>query len=338
MAVKEELAGELTRVSTQQSAPEAFSRVPLEFHTFSPATETPDLVAVDGSYSFLLNLSSWWLAVLTVGSIRYGLDGGYAKRAQHLDHRIVAVSTREDFVRTQSNEHQKIFEMTQGRTAQHNEMVNEFRHWEEMKLTLQAAKDHTGLIVAIDGGLSSFPKENDLMAEIVQTCEKNDHLLVGVSKDSDLHAYGSPVRDEDLLRRRQHETDGCAYVRPPDLAERQKGLLHGDVYYARLHPNASKWFRVDVGTQREDPARAIARVAAYCRARHSLGYPLPLMEAHRMAVTVRHFQPLYEQMLLHTARDLGMDLREVVNGLTRVEGKRKSAFHEYLDRLTGDRR
>jgi hypothetical protein len=33
-----------------------------------------------------------------------------------------------------------------------------------------------------------------------------------------------------------------------------------------------------------------------------------------------------------------MDVREVVGGLTGVEGKRKSAFHEYLDRVSRDRR
>lgn len=334
-----ELEEELTRITGTHFTPGAVEDIPLRFHEFAPADSAPDLIAVDGSYSFLLNLASWWLAILTVGALRYSFNGGYTKAAQRVNHRVVAVSTLEEYVAKQTEIHRHIFEFTQGSKDQHNEMVNEFRRWEEAKLSMQMAADHDGMIVAVDGTLASFPKEYDLMKDVVRECEQHGHLLVGVSKDSDLHAFGSVHRDEDVLRRRQGGLDGCAYVRAPETAEaRQKMLLYGDIYYARLHPNAPKWFRIDLGTMKDRPEEAFARLAAYGRARHSLGYPLPLLEAHRLAVTVRHFQPIYEQAVLRTASHLGMDLREVVHGLTRVEGKRKSAFHEYLDRVTEDRR
>ena len=46
-----------------------------EFHTFRAADPPRDMVAVDGSYAFLLNLSSWWLALISVGLLRYRFDG-----------------------------------------------------------------------------------------------------------------------------------------------------------------------------------------------------------------------------------------------------------------------
>src|SRR5207245_992817 len=46
-----------------------------EFQVFSPADEARDMIAVDGSYAFLLNLSSWWLALISVGLLRYAFDG-----------------------------------------------------------------------------------------------------------------------------------------------------------------------------------------------------------------------------------------------------------------------
>src|SRR2546427_11031392 len=46
-----------------------------DFRTFVCAAESKDMIAVDGSYSFLLNLSSWWLALISVGLLRYAFDG-----------------------------------------------------------------------------------------------------------------------------------------------------------------------------------------------------------------------------------------------------------------------
>jgi len=331
---------ELSRISELHRASDgAEEETPLEFHGFRPEDAPPDLIAVDGSYAFLLNLDAWWLAALSTAALRYTFNGGYTLSSHRLNHRVVAVSTREDFVKTQSDRHQAIFEFTRNRQYPANEMVNEFRRLEEALLAMQMAGDHRDLILAMDGTLTTFPKEYELMGDVVREAERNGHILLGVSKDSDLHAFGSTRRDEELLRRRGREVEGCAFVPAPGVAaEKQKTFLLGDVYYVRLHPNAPKWFRVDLGTCRDNPERAFRLLAAYCRARHSLGYPLPLMEAHRMAVTVRHLKPLYEQAVLKRSKALGLNVRDVINGLTHVEGKRKSAYHEYLDRVTGDRR
>ena len=159
---------------------------------------------------------------------------------------------------------------------------------------LRAAEDaglrEWDLIVAIDGALAAFPKEFDVLPRLVKVCESRGHLLVGISKDSQLHAFGQARTDEDFLRSCQSalDRDALAFVRaPPDAETAQKGLLYGDVYYVRFHPRAPKWFRVDVGTLRDDPGAVFRQVAPYCRSLISIGYPLPLFEAHRLSHVVK---------------------------------------------------
>ena len=133
--------------------------------------------------------------------------------------------------------------------------------------------------------------------------------------------------------------DALAYARAPKASESAKeGLLYGDIYYARLHSQARKWFRVDVGTFRDEPDHVFGQLAPYAKSLVSVGYPLPLIEAHRMAVTVRQLKPVYEEAVIKSALRMGLDVRTILQGLTGVEGRKRSAFHEYLDKLARDLR
>ncbi len=309
-----------------------------EFRTFAADPEPRDMVAVDGSYNFLLNLSSWWLALISVGLLRYGFrQGRYHREDWRLVQRILGVSTWEPFVAQQDALHRALFEFTRGQADQHRQIVNEYRRFLEGQLAVNVADQEEGRIVAIDGALAAFPKEFDVMPRLVKVCKDRGHLLVGISKDSQLHAFGQAQTDEDFLRRCQSALDrqALAFVRaPPEAETAQKGLLYGDVYYVRFHPRAPKWFRVDLGTGRDDPEAALRQVAPYCRSLISIGYPLPLFEAHRMAVTVRQLRGVHQEAVLRTAVRMGMDIRQVLDGLTGIEGRKRGAFHEYLDRVT----
>ncbi len=313
-----------------------------EFHVFRPADDARDMIAVDGSYAFLLNLSSWWLALLSVGLLRYGFDGRAFKRKDwRLVQRMVGVSTFEDFVAKQDDLHRSLFEFTRGAAEQPRDMVNEYRRLIEGQLAINFADEVEGAIVAVDGTLSEFPKQFTFMERLVTLCEKRGHLLVGISKDSQLHSFGHVLMDEELMVRCQDRLPrgAVAYARAPKASEAAKaGLLYGDIYYARLHPQARKWFRVDVGTYRDDPDFAFGLLAPYAKSLLSVGYPLPLIEAHRMAVTVRHLKPVYEEAVLKAALRMGLDVRTVLDGLTQVEGRKRSAFHEYLDKVARDLR
>ncbi|MCI4371037.1 MAG: DNA double-strand break repair nuclease NurA [Thermoplasmata archaeon] len=314
-----------------------------DFRVFRAADASRDMIAVDGSYSFLLNLSSWWLALISVGLLRYTFDGrSFRRKDWRLVQRMVGVSTLQEFVAMQDDLHRSLFEFTkERREEQPRDMVNEYRRLVEGQLAINFADEADGAIVAIDGTLSEFPKQFTFMERLVALCEKRGHVLVGISKDSQLHSFGHVLTDEDLMLRTQGRLprDALAYARAPEASEAAKaGLLYGDIYYARLHPQARKWFRVDVGTFRDDPDFVFGQLAPYAKSLLSVGYPLPLIEAHRMAVTVRQLRPMYEETVLKAAVRMGLDVRTVLDGLTSVEGRRRSAFHEYLDRVARDLR
>ncbi|HTD81761.1 MAG TPA: DNA double-strand break repair nuclease NurA [Thermoplasmata archaeon] len=309
-----------------------------DVHSFEPAPEVRDLVAVDGSYNFLLNISSWWLALVSVALLRYRFDGGaYHREDWRLVQRAVGVSTWAEYVKSQDERLRALYEFTRNSAEPHREMVNELRRFIEGEVAANYAGDSDGLIVAVDGALQEFPKRFEVMEHLVKACERRGHLLVGVSKDSQLHAFGQTLTDEDFLKRCESRAGGTgpAYVKAPaSVPVAQKGLLLGDVYYVRFHAHAPKWFRVDVGTHKDDPESVFTQVAPYCRSLISIGYPLPLLEAHRMAVTVRQLRGAYQEMIIRTATGMGMDIRAVLNGLTEMEGRKRGAFHEYLDRIS----
>jgi len=314
-----------------------------EFHGFRPKEPPRDMVAIDGSYSFLLNLSSWWLALLSVGLLRYAFDGArFRKKDWRLTQRMIGISTFEEFVAKQDDLHRSLFDFTRGaKENQPRDMVNEYRRWLEGQLAINFADDVEDAVVAVDGTLSEFPKQFTFMGRLVDVCRRRGHVLVGISKDSQLHTFGHVLTDEDFLLRCQGRLPkgGVAYVRAPKESEAaREGLLHGDIYYARLHPQARKWFRVDVGTFRDDPDFVFGQLAPYARSLVSVGYPWPLIEAHRMAVTVRQLKPLYQEAVLKMAIRMGMDVRAVLDGLTEIEGRKRSAFHEYLDKVARDLR
>ncbi len=300
---------------------------PTQVTSFQAGEERRDLVAVDGSYSFLWNSSSLWLAVVKVGALLYR-DG----RIQSIEkfEKPVVISTREGFS-AEDDLQAKVFRLTRGAKEQHREIVNELRKYYEHQIALEAARSSKDMILALDGSLASFPKETDRLGEVVRACEDRGHLLVGVSKDSTTHAFGSPLTDEELLR--QHE--GMGFIRVPEEFEaHQRGLLHGDVYFARLHPKAPKWFRVDIGTRKDAPEEVLAELAAYCASPLCVGYPRPLFEAHRFAVTIRQMREMYEDAIIKEGVRLGVPVTLLVNGLTSMEGSPNGTFHQYLDQVT----
>ena len=333
MTVRDEVRDALEHmVALRNARPEP---VPLDVRDIRPAEAPFDLVAVDGSYSFFYNLGSMWLAVARAAAVRYELtDKGFRMRPPPvLVDKAILVSTWEDVVAKQDEMHQKLFEETKGRGDQHKEMVNEFRKRIEGELALRAAQENEHVVLALDGSLTAIPKEFDLLEDVAAACEANENVLVGVSKDSFLHAFGRPLPDEQLLQ----SVDGMGYVRvPKEFEDRQREILRGDVYFARLHPQAPKWFRVDVGTSRDDPDFVFSHLAAHARSGLSLGYPYALMEAHRLAVLIRQLREPLEDEILKECGRLGMRMDEVVTGLTQIEGRRRGAFHEFLDMVARD--
>src|SRR3989454_10619059 len=106
-------------------------------------------------------------------------------------------------------------------------MVNEYRRLIEGQTAINFADDLEGCIVAVDGTLSEFPKQFSVMERLVEVCEKRGHLLVGISKDSQLHAFGHVLTDEELMARCQDRLapDALADARAPKAAATEQERL-----------------------------------------------------------------------------------------------------------------
>src|SRR3989441_3068829 len=171
------------------------------FQVFRAATEARDMIAVDGSYAFLLNLSSWWLALISVGLLRYAFDGRSFRRTDwRLVQRMVGVSTFEEFVAKQDDLHRALFEFTKGALQdQPRDMVNENRRLIQGQPALNFADETEGAIVAIDGTLSEFPKQFTFMERLVGPCEKRGHVPLGISEDRQPPAFRPVPPGEGLM-------------------------------------------------------------------------------------------------------------------------------------------
>ncbi len=89
-----------------------------------------------------------------------------------------------------------------------------------------------------------------------------------------------------------------------------------------------------MGTYKEAPDTAFSQVAAFCASPLCVGYPYPLFEAHRFAVTVRQMREMYEDAIVKEGLHMGLPANLLLAGLTSMEGERRSAFHQYLDKVT----
>jgi hypothetical protein len=83
-----------------------------------------------------------------------------------------------------------------------------------------------------------------------------------------------------------------------------------------------------------EPSELFGSIAQFARNQLCPGYPLPLAEAHAMAVELRKYPTLYDKLLFDAGKELGFNFDEITWGRTNVEGRRMDAFHAYLDILS----
>jgi len=324
----------------QQSLPglEAPDIIPLPDSHDAPLP----LVAFDGSYSLLLSLSGIWVGVIRAVALHYELaEGGYKlSKPPVVREAAVSVTTEEAVVMDQDEQHRRAFKLASRYSAEpQREMMNQLMKAREEELALDVASEAPPSIMVLDGSLTPY-KDAEQLAKLMRLAEEKGHVLVGVSKDSETRAFGRDLCDTEWLAK---TTDEPGFVRVPKAFETLKGSaiyggVLGDVYFAKLHPDSPRWFRVDVGHPKQEPGRAFSALARYCRSALCPGYPFPMMEAHRLAVVVRHFHEQYEDAVLELAVEAGIPLQEAMDGLTHVDGRRKAAFHEYLDKVSREMR
>lgn len=307
------------------------------FCPFEVSDEVQPTIAIDGSYAPIFRSASMWLVAVRAAALTYRFSQGQSPSYDVVGCEInegaelITISLR--IAKELPSFSQELTLITAAKKSEAPKKMSAYaRIFKEYELASIMAKTHRDSLILMDGTFSTPPVKQikTLADETLEACEENGNTLVGVSKDSNTNHLGSVATDEEILRtvRRQE----LLYVKVPSPKKTSLGP-RGDIYFAKLHADSPKWFRVDVASSTEEPAKIFGSLAQFARNQLSIGYPFPLVEAHMMAVELRKYPNLYDDLLFKVGQEVGLNLEEIAWGRTNVEGRRMDAFHSYLDLL-----
>lgn len=303
----------------------------IKFFEYKPCDKKPsNLIAIDGSATFIFNLSTLWLGIIKVCALEYEFKNGYFIRDKKEKDYVEVVSTYKPINDIQ-DKLMKNFPFVKP-----NFIINELRRLYELELLRNIAERKRNSIIAIDGALTTpFLKEFEgEVKKILKACEKNGNILVGVSKDSKTHAFHPHLTDAEILEK-MRKTKAYAYVELPEsFAKKCKPPLYGKAYFVRLFPEA-RWFRIDIANVDNFSAtKVFSQLSCYAMSKLSPGYIYPLVEAHKLAIKVNQLKEIYEERFKREALKRGFPLQKIIQGMTNAKGKSLGEYHTYLDEIS----
>ena len=300
---------------------------------FSLEDGSSEIIAIDGSYSPVFRASNVWIVAVRAVALRceYSSDEGYTVRDCIINEGANVLTTDKKIASEMDELAIGIQSLTANRSGEApRRMATLARINKELELVAQVSKRVSRATIVLDGTLTAPPLKTitERLDEAVENSRANKNNLVGLSKDSSLNLFGGELLDEEILQR--VEADGLGYVVPPQPEKTYLGPK-GTTFYVKFHPEAPKWFRTDISQHSSDPQQVFACMAQFARSQISPGYPYPLGEAHKAAIEVRKYPRLYDELLFRVGTDLRMTPTELNFGRTNMEGRRRDAFHSYLD-------
>ena len=309
---------------------------PQPFHLSSLVPET---IAIDSSYAPLYQSSGMWLIAVRAVALKYGFSEdkegtNYHLRGCEMNEGAELVTTSKRIAGDLSTFTQELRDRTSARKSEAPRRMGALATiLREFQLANSMARNSEESIIMMDGTLTTPPitEIKELAQDAVKSCERNENILVGVSKDSSTNLFGSIATDEELLRTVKGRE--LLYVKPPEPKRTALGP-RGDVFFVKFHPDAPKWFRVDVAPPQSNPGDLLGSISQFARNQLCPGYPFPLAEAHTVAVELRKFPRVYDDLLFKVGQEMGFDFDEIAWGRTNIEGRRRDAFHAYLDILS----
>ncbi len=203
---------------------------------------------------------------------------------------------------------------------------------------LQISSKYSNCILLKDGALLSFkgiPKIT-FLEEIIENCKTNDILFAGISKSTNMRTFEHALTDDYYLKRfydKKYSNLTHIPISKDHFKAQKRFDVWGDVHLAKLHESATKWFRVDVGSDRGDTNLFFSSLAAYSKVHLLPGYPVSLLEAHKLAKSVRDLKTTYELEIIDYLKEIGVTPEELISGEVDVEGREYGSFHEILDQL-----
>ncbi len=152
-----------------------------------------------------------------------------------------------------------------------------FRDTIEYGLAVIAAREsEPGTLLLLDGALyAEHPSHTAILEEIKGICRERGLLLAAVTKNAGATWDGVHPIVPAAMR-----AAGELGIRPPWYLRIEEG------YVACLHPRAERAFLVTLphGYSEEEVAAVFSALASYAGDGRVVGYPYPLMDAHRQAV------------------------------------------------------
>ena len=306
------------------------------------------IISVDGSYSFLFSFlgAETWIVLFRIavtefmikiirGKIHYNMVSA-PKVYDHLN----LLSYNENVLSSQPKAFSIAANINKSYADKNPQLFasNIMTYLED--ITLEKISDtRKNCLLLKDGALLTFKalERVPIYTRILDNCVKNKILLVGVSKSNSTHIFENNLTDDYYLKRYYNKKySELTYIPIPRkwLEYQTRFDAWGDIHFAKLHRNALKWFRIDVGWDNNNKNELFAILAAYSMVQLMPGYPIGLIETHKIAKSVRDLKNSYELELLGSLKELGLEAGDILDGAVDMDGRQFGSFHEILDQYS----
>ncbi|MHA1984955.1 MAG: DNA double-strand break repair nuclease NurA, partial [Candidatus Hodarchaeales archaeon] len=260
-----------------------------------------EMIAIDGTSLWLWKhaVLDLWLVLNRTVAVRYTITGEKVKgRNIFIDDVPIIFSTlpgKNGTVDPSLHEELLNFKMESGR--EHIIIAQGFREVAEYSLAIKMTKKYPETIIALDGNLNTYktPTFQTIMNDLSDSVQRNDCNLVGIVKSNKTHRFSSLERDETFLARITSQKKDLLYTELPEDPNHLNPKYYriGSSYLVKLHPNANKWFRIDIGNSTGNFEKVLSDLASYSCTQELLGYPLPLIDAHQGCISIHKMKDDY---------------------------------------------
>jgi hypothetical protein len=320
----------------------------VEFNLPKNLEKTLPCIAVDGSYCFLFSFlgAETWIALFRIAITDYKISKKDEKihyiqnnPPKYYDH-LSLISFNPEILKYQYPIYKEIAEFSKRFEERKASLfASNMLTYLEQKALKKISEEYSNCILLKDGALLSFkgiPKVS-LLEEIIENSKQNDILFAGISKSTNMRSFEHALTDDYYLKRfynKKYPNLTYIPVSKEHFKKQTKYDVWGDVHLVKLHSSAVKWFRVDIATDGGDITKFFSSLAAYSQVHLLPGYPLSLIEAHKLAKSVRDLKTTYELEIIDYLKEIGVSLEELITGEVDFEGNEKSSFHGLLDDLS----
>ncbi|MBN2155817.1 MAG: hypothetical protein JW776_07220 [Candidatus Lokiarchaeota archaeon] len=320
----------------------------IEFEIPINVENIPPCIAVDGSYTFLFSLlgADTWIVLFRIALMEYKISRKNSKihylqnsPPKYFDH-LTVISFHPDILKQQLSIYREIASGTvQYQERKASLFASSLLSYYEQRALEKITEERSNCIILKDGALLSYKAlpRTSMYEPILKNCRENAIQFGGISKSTQMRFFKNIFTDDYFLTRfynRRFPQPSYIPISENYFKTQTRYDVWGKVYLAKLHEAAPKWFRVDIGYDAENTQALFSALGAYSKYHLLPGYPIPLIEAHKLAKSVRDLKGLYEGELIDYLKQIGISPEEFITGEVDFEGREYGSFHDLLDQLS----